>query len=93
MSTGRRPGPVHWVQAKKARQHLHEAERGRIVELDGNLLTVALAGQRRHYQIHDRDRVGELIKRHGQRVLIQERWSLLRLGNYLIAIRSKEPGR
>ena len=86
-SERRGPRPVHWIQAKYAREHLDEAERGRIVRLDGDLLTVRISGQLRHYQVHDPERLVRLIEQHGRRVLVQERWSLLRLRNCLIAIR------
>ena len=81
------PRQVHWIQAKKAREHLHDAEPGRIAQLNGNLLEVMVAGQRRNYQIIDPDGLAGLIDRNGQRVLVQERWSVLRLGNFLVAIR------
>ena len=86
MPPGRRPGPVHWIQAKHAREDIHEAEPGRIVRLDGDLLTVRIAGEPRHYLVDDPDRLIHVIERHGRRVLVQERWSLLRLRNSLFAI-------
>lgn len=86
MSPGRGPGPVHWVQAKKAREHLDEAEAGRIVRLDGDLLTMRISGQLRRYQVHDADRLVRVIGQHGRRVLVQERWSLLRLNKSLFSI-------
>ena len=85
-SKRRRPRPVHWIQAKHAREHLDEAERGRLVRLDGDLLTVRVSGQLRHYLVHDPDRLVRLIERHGRRVLVQERWSLLRLNRTLLGI-------
>ena len=89
MPSGRRgpgPRPVHWIQAKKAREHLGGAEPGRIVRLDGDLLTVRIAGELRHYLVDDPVRLAHVIERHGRRVLVQERWSLLRLRNSLFAI-------
>lgn len=86
MTDGRSPGPVHWIQAKKAREHLDEAERGRIVRLDGDLLTARVAGELRRYQVHEPDRLVRQIEQHGRRVLVQERWSLLRLHDSLISV-------
>ena len=87
MPLGRRgPRPVHWIQAKHAREHLDEAEPGRIVRLDGDLLTVRISGQLRRYQVHDSDRLVRQIEQHGRRVLVQERWSLLRLNKSLFSI-------
>lgn len=91
MSTVRRPGPVHWIQAKKARQHLDEAETGRIVQLDGDLLTVRIAGELRQYWVHDAERLSWLIERYGSLVLVQERWSLLRSNRSLVGIAPAGP--
>ena len=87
MSTVRRPGPVHWIQAKKARQHLDEAETGRIVRFDGDLLTVRISGELRRYKVHDPNRLVRVVEQHGRRVLVQERWLLLRLRNALVSVR------
>ena len=86
MPPGQRPGPVHWIQARHAREHLDEAERGRIVRLDEHLLTVRIAGKLRHYLVDDPDRLTQSIEQHGRRVLVQEPRSLLRLRKALFAI-------
>ncbi len=86
MCAGGRPGPVHWIQAKHAREDIDEAERGRIVRLNGDLLTVRVSGQLRHYQVRDPELLVRLIERHGRRVLVQECWSLLRLRNSLVTV-------
>ena len=86
MPPGQRPGPVHWIQARLAREDIDQAEPGRIARLDGHLLTVRIAGELRHYLVDDPDRLTRVIERHGRRVLVQERWSLLRLRNTLFAI-------
>ena len=82
-----RPSPVHWIQARLAREDIDNAERGRIVRLDGDLLTVRVDGQLRGYQVHGPERLARILERSGRRVLVQERWSLLRLGVALISIR------
>lgn len=86
MPAGHGPRPLHWIQAKKAIEHLDEAETGRIVRLDGDLLTVRVAGELRHYRVHDPERLIRVIEQNGRRVLVQERWSLLRLRKSLFAI-------
>lgn len=80
MPPRRGPAPVHWIQAKKAREDLEHAEPGRITRLDGDLLTVRVSGELRRYQGHDLARLAQLVDRRGSRVLVQERWSLLRHG-------------
>lgn len=86
MPPKRGPGPVHWIQAKHGAEHLDEAEPGRIVRLDGDLLTVRVSGELRRYLVDDPDRLAQAIRQHGRRVLVQEPWSLLRLRQTLFAI-------
>lgn len=86
MPAGHGPRPVHWIQAKKAIEHLNEAEPGRILQLHGGLLTVRILGEQRCYLVNDPTRLARLIEQHGRRVLVQERWSLLRLRNRLFSI-------
>lgn len=86
MSPRRGPAPVHWIQAKKSSEHLDEAEPGRILRLDDDLLTVRMSGELRYYRVHDPDRLVRVIGQHGRRVLVQERWSLLRLNKSLFSV-------
>ena len=86
MPPRQRPGPVHWIQTKHAREDIDQAEPGRIVRLDGDVLTVRISGELRRYLVDEPDRLIHEIERHGRRVLVQERWSLLRLRNSLFAI-------
>ena len=86
-SERRGPRPVHWIQAKYAREDIDEAERGRVVQLGGDRIAVWITGQLRHYQVHDSDRLIRLVEEHGRRVHVQEHWGLLRIGNALVSIR------
>jgi hypothetical protein len=43
-------------------------------------------GTHRQYGNHDITRLDRLLEEHGTRVVVQERWYVLRLGSYLISI-------
>ena len=82
-----RPGHgVHWIQAKKASEHRHEAETGRIASMDGDILTLVVDGQRRLYRVADPMWVSEQVARYGRQVEVQEPWSVIRIRNVLVKV-------
>lgn len=88
-----RPGhSVHWIQARKASEAA-DGEVGRIVAVTTGEVVVEFEGRSRRYAVADTSGVHELIERYGAKVTVQEEWSLLRLRNHLISIRSSTPAR
>jgi hypothetical protein len=87
--TNFQPGhSVHWIQAKKAAETLHEAEIGRIVRIDQQGIHVNVKGELRRYGTRDLARVEALVAAKGNTVRIQHRWALMHLnGGYLISVR------
>jgi hypothetical protein len=78
---------VHWIQARKAREDATGREAGQVIETGPGWLLVRLDdGTHRRYGNHDIPRLDRLLEEHGTRVVVQERWRLLRLGSYLISI-------
>jgi hypothetical protein len=86
--TNFKPGhTVHWIQAKKAAETLHEAEVGRIVRIDQRGIHVEVVGELRRSGTRDLARVEALITTEGDTVRIQHRWALMHLNGYLISVR------
>lgn len=54
---------VHWIQAKNAAEHRHEAEAGRIVAVTAQGVVVKADGRRRRYAVDDPAGIRELIGR------------------------------
>jgi hypothetical protein len=82
---------VHWIQARKASEDQTGREPGRVVETgDGWLVVSFRDGRRALYGHHDVPRLERLVQAHGDHVIVQDRWGILRLGSHLISI-SREP--
>lgn len=83
---------IHWIQARKAGEDRASRERGRVVETGPDWLVVRFPdGSRRRYGNHDIARLEELLDRYGRKVIVQERWNILRVRNYLIGISRMDP--
>ena len=78
---------VHWIQAKKFGEHLHEAEFGRVVRVDQRGVHVEVAGKLRRYATRNLQRLEELVVTSGPKALIQHRWALMLVGNQFFSIR------
>jgi hypothetical protein len=78
---------IHWIQARKAAEDRTGREPGRIVETGNRWLVVKMQnGSHRRYGHHDIPRLEQLLEERGTKVVVQERWGLLWLGQYLISI-------
>jgi hypothetical protein len=78
---------VHWIQANKFGQHLHEAEVGRVVRVDQRGVHVEVDGELRRYGTRNLQWLEELVATSGPKALIQHRWALMHVGKQLFNIR------
>ena len=58
-----------------------------MLEIGRGVVRVQVAGDDRFYANHELARLAALVAELGPQVLVQERWSLMRLKHYLVSIR------
>lgn len=75
-----RPGhEVHWIQAKKSWEEPGVIDTGVIVSLGLTEISMRIGSEERKYWNHDTGRLRETVRHQGQAVVVQERWSLLKV--------------
>ncbi|MFA5890833.1 MAG: hypothetical protein WDA27_07770 [Actinomycetota bacterium] len=70
---------VHWIQAKKSWEEPGLVEEGEITHIESGLIRVRIGSEDREYWNHDTECLRRTVRRRGRRVVVQERWSLLKV--------------
>lgn len=75
---------VHWIQALRSSDKAHRS--GRLLDVDGQILTIAFGGEVKRYRNCDPKRLLEIVGT-GNRVFICEPWSIMRaINDYCFSI-------
>ena len=70
---------VHWIQNRKSREEPGLVEEGVVIPAEAGFVTVRVGSEVRRYRHHDTETLRETLRDWGERVVIQERWSLLKV--------------
>jgi len=72
---------VHWVQGLGSANRPRQPQQGRIIEVARGVITVQVGSVERAYRNHQTRRLRAAIRRDGADAVVDEGWSILRVGD------------